>query len=494
MEYKDIQQNYQLLPFHFLRMGTDFNDEILLTTETGEYLFIDSNQLEALVNGCIEESSPLYKELLAKHFIFEPHYHNPLLEIAAQYKSRKAFIFEGPALHLFVITLRCNHTCQYCQVSRAPENDLQFNMSTQTIKEAVNRVFESPSPVLTIEFQGGEPLLNFDLIKHAIELIEQKNEYFQKDIQYIISSTLYHLTHEIIDFSKQHNIYYSTSLDGPAFLHNKNRPTPQQNAYERTIDGIHWIQEALGTDKVSALTTVTALSLEYPQEIIDEYIKQNLNTISLRSLTLLGFAKKSEKRLNYSLEQFINFFIKATNYLLEVNKQGIYLSETYCNLLLNNILTPFSHGYVDLRSPTGGGIGALVYNYDGYVYPSDEARMLAEMGENDLRLGNVSTPLKSLLISPAMELLLSAGVNENLPGCCDCAYLPYCGTDPIDHYARFSDPIGHKQFSVFCKKNQYILHYLFSLLWGKDENTLKVLISWINNKSLAEIPSYGYMG
>jgi len=50
------------------------------------------------------------------------------------------------------------------------------------------------------------------------------------------------------------------------------------------------------------------------------------------------------------------------------------------------MLTPFTPGYVDLISPSGIGIGALVYNYDGDVYASDEGRMLAEMGDKRFRL------------------------------------------------------------------------------------------------------------
>ena len=57
--------------------------------------------------------------------------------------------------------------------------------------------------------------------------------------------------------------------------------------------------------------------------------------------------------------------------------------------MLSKMLTPLESGFVDLRSPAGIGIGAIVYNYDGDVYASDEGRMLAEMGDRTFRLGNV---------------------------------------------------------------------------------------------------------
>ena len=55
------------------------------------------------------------------------------------------------------------------------------------------------------------------------------------------------------------------------------------------------------------------------------------------------------------------------------------------------MLTNEDPGYVDLASPARVGIGAIVYNYDGDVYASDEGRMLAEMGDTTFRLGNVLT-------------------------------------------------------------------------------------------------------
>ncbi|WNF48433.1 His-Xaa-Ser system radical SAM maturase HxsB [Pseudomonas sp. SG20056] len=488
------ETNYRLLPFRFLRMDDGRQDGVLVTAETGEYLFLSDTELNQLVHKQIDRHTNLYRDLLARHFIYEPGVHDPLPEMAAQYRSRKSFMFGGPALHLFVVTLRCNHTCQYCQVSRAPVGGSGHDMSAEHAAHAVDRLFESPSPVLTVEFQGGEPLLAFDRIRQVIESAQRRNEVEQRSIQFVISSTLHHLSEEILDFANEHGVHFSTSLDGPAFLHNANRPTPAKNSYERTLDGIHRVRERLGHDRVSALTTLTARSLEHPQAIIDEYVEQGFNSISLRPLSPYGFAKKSESRLDYSVSQYTDFYKKALTYLIAVNTQGAYLSEGYASLLLTNILTPFSTGYVDLRSPAGAGLGALVYNYDGSVYPSDEARMLLEMGEDGLRLGAVSQPLKELLTSPVIKLLLSAGVAEALPGCSDCALVPYCGADPIEHYARQGDPIGHRAFSAFCQRNMELLTHIFRLLRDGDEQTRRVLLSWVSRRSLADLPSAGYKG
>lgn len=117
------------------------------------------------------------------------------------------------------------------------------------------------------------------------------------------------------------------------------------------MKGIQRVRERLGHDAVSALTTLTSRSLEQPEAIIDEYVNQGFSSISLRPLSPYGFATKSAHRLDYPIERYLEFYKKALAYLLDINQQGVFLSESYTSLLLKNILTPFSSGYVDLRSP-----------------------------------------------------------------------------------------------------------------------------------------------
>lgn len=63
------------------------------------------------------------------------------------------------------------------------------------------------------------------------------------------------------------------------------------------------------------------------------------------------------------------------------------------------MLTPYDTGFVNLQSPAGLGISAIVFNYNGELYPSDEAHVKAEMGEV-FRMGH-------LLINSYEEIMLS---------------------------------------------------------------------------------------
>jgi uncharacterized protein len=100
-----------------------------------------------------------------------------------------------------------------------------------------------------------------------------------------------------------------------------------------------------------------------------------------RNSSPYGFAVKTKQFDKYGSQEWLKFYERGLRYILEVNKNGRHFPEFYASLLLKRLLTDVPIGYVDLRSPAGIGLGALVYNYDGRVFASDEGRMLAEMGD-----------------------------------------------------------------------------------------------------------------
>jgi His-Xaa-Ser system radical SAM maturase HxsB len=234
--------------------------------------------------------------------------------------------------------------------------------------------------------------------------------------------------------------------------------------------------------------TTTRRSLDYPVEIIDEYVKQDFHSVFLRPLSPYGFAIKSKHRTGYEMARFLDFYKKGLAYIFDLNRQGVNLSEVYAKIILTKMLTPYATGYVDLQSPAGAGTGVLVYNYDGDIYASDEARMLAEMNDHSFRLGNALTDsYEEILTSDAMQRLLSAACNESLPGCAQCALQPYCGADPVFHHATQGDLFGHRPTSGFCYKNMEIITHLFKLIADNDRETMRTVFSWIRGLNHADL-------
>jgi His-Xaa-Ser system radical SAM maturase HxsB len=475
---------YRFLPFRFI----DLDDQRLLVNLVGEHELISRDTFDSLLNGLLSPDSSAYLNLKAKHFLADTDSHTPVQLLATKLRTKYSHLAGFTKLHIFVVTLRCDHSCHYCQVSRVTATRSKYDMSRESADRAIDLVFRAPSRFLKVEFQGGEPLLNFDLIRYVVEEITRRNqervEGVQKAFRFVIATNLSAVSDEILKFAETHRIDFSTSVDGPAYIHNANRPRPENDAYERTIKGIVRVRAALGHDAVAAVMTTTKLSLEHPEEIVDEYVALGFSHIFLRPISPYGFAIKSARRTGYERSAFLEFYTRAFKRIVELNVAGTPIIEVYAQILLTKMLTPYATSYVDLQSPAGAGIGAVVYNYDGDVYASDEARMLAEMGDKTFRLGSLHTnSYEEIFGGQKLRDLVAASINEAMPACADCAYQPFCGADPIENHATQGDVIGHRATSDFCARNIGIISHLLRLYHGADPYARDLFHAWTQGTS-----------
>jgi len=481
--YDQQEENqYFLLPFRFHRLN---DAKEVLVNEVGDHLVASAGTVQLLVSKQLSkiEYPELYGDLIANFFISEEQI-PPLIDLyATRYRTKKSFLDGFTSLHIFVISLRCEHTCHYCQVSRVTQDKGTFDMSLEHIDKGIDLMMRSPSQFLTMEFQGGEALLAFDNIVYAVTRAKELAPAFGKEINYVICTNLALINEEMLGFCKENSILISSSLDGPSYVHNQNRHRPEKNSYEMTVKGIELSREILGKDRVSALMTTSNLSLEYPVEIVEEYYNQGFRSIFLRPISPYGFAVKNERKNKYETEKFLSFYKKAFARILEYNFSGEFFSEDYATIILRKILTPFPVGYVDLNSPTGAITNVIVFNYDGSVYASDESRMLAEMKDYTFKLGHLDThSYEEIFYGEQAQKIVQVGTNESLPGCSDCAFQSYCGADPIHNYATQGDMIGYRPTSSFCHKNMEIIRYLIELM-DSDKNIEQIFQSWVKQRT-----------
>ena len=470
---------YRLLPFRFLR----FDDaRTLVVNDTGEFHFLANDDFERFARRELSSESETFLDLKAKHFLFDNDSLAPFELLVTKYRTKKSFLQGFTSLHIFVVSLRCEHSCHYCQVSRVSADRLRYDMTEETAERALDLAFRSPSRQLKIELQGGEPLLNFERVRQIVIGGRRRAADEQRDVAFVVTTNLALLDDEMLEFFREHGVFLSTSIDGPEWLHNANRPRPGNNSHARAVANLHRAREVLGFDRVAALMTTTRSSLQSPEEIVDEYVRLGFPSIFLRPLSPYGFALRSTRTTGYSIREFLDFYVRALDRILTLNAAGTFLVETYAQLLLTRMLTPFATGYVDLQSPAGAGISAVVYNYDGDVYASDESRMLAEMGDTRFRLGNVHRDsYASIFGGETLRTIVAASVAESIPGCADCAFLPWCGADPVHHYATTGDLVPHILTSDFHEKNFFILKHLASL-YERDETARRVFWSWIREE------------
>jgi len=464
-------------PFQFKQLEGQY----LLTNFIGDHIFLKPSSFDAFLSGKIEKVSPdEYSQLQDKGFLRDQlNFDN----LAQRYAQKNMFLGrKGTTLHIVVVTLRCDHKCVYCQASSRDLKENELDMDVATAKKVVDRIFESSSKGITIEFQGGEPLVNFEVIKFIVKYAQEKNKEAKKDLRFALVSNLTFMNTNILKYLLENNIHVCTSLDGPERVHNRCRvASGKKNSHKNVVKWasrlIKEYKKANSTNKLFALTTITRFSLPFPKEIVDEYVKLGLEGMHLRPLSTFGTNKKAWQPLAFSGSDFLVFYKKALDHIIDLNMKGKDFHERFAVIFLTKILTDKEMGYLDLRSPCGAGIGQMAYNFNGDVYACDEGRMMSRHGDESFRLGNVNTgSYDDFFNSNVVKTMCIASCLDNLPACNQCVYKPYCGVCPLQNYIVNESIFNTSAF--WCEVHKGILDYLFIKL--KDEKTKNLFYKWVN--------------
>lgn len=98
----------------------------------------------------------LWYELKAKHIVCQDIDNNQIALLASRYRTKKAFLENFSQLHIFVLTVRCNNSCVYCQASRktCQSDQSRYDMSPAVLEKSIELFLSMPSDKLTTGFKG----------------------------------------------------------------------------------------------------------------------------------------------------------------------------------------------------------------------------------------------------------------------------------------------------------------------------------------------------
>jgi uncharacterized protein len=190
--------------------------------------------------------------------------------------------FKG--ITLFV-TQDCNLRCRYCLTSH-DGNITKKYMSCETALQAVDLLFleAGDRDKLSIGFFGGEPFLNFDVIRSTVEYADQKAADLNKTISYTITTNGTLINDEMASFFKKRNITIALSVDGAAEIHDSNRVFPNgKGTFTHVLEGI----EALKAEGnfIGAVTVVSDRRHDF-KEVVLPLLECGIDNVKI--ITALG--------------------------------------------------------------------------------------------------------------------------------------------------------------------------------------------------------------
>jgi len=465
--------------FRFRELG----ERVVVTSIEGEWIVLANDEFRAFVHGEVDPTSELHRRLTERNLVRTSFDARRAAEV---YRRRKRFVHYGPNLLIMVVTLRCNETCVYCHASRADLDAVHTDMTIETAERTVDLILRTTSPHVTIEFQGGEPLVNFPVVQRVVEYATEKNRGLGKQLEFTMVSNLSLMDETKLAWLLANRVQICTSIDGPKGLHDKQRKLPMLSAHDAATPWIARINAAYrdaGLDTtlyhVEALLTTTKETLVRWREVVDEYVAHGCRALFLRPVDPFGFAEKTRRIVEYPREDYLAYYRRAVDYIIELNRNGVEILERYAAIFLTKILTGDDPNFLDIRSPGGAGIGQLAYNYDGIIYSSDEGRMLGAMGDPTFAIGDVRTSAyRDVVGHPTIRAMAIASNLEGQPDCVDCPYVPYCGTQPEHNHKTLGTMMGRMRESSMCAVHKGIQDYLFEKLATADAETLEILRRW----------------
>jgi uncharacterized protein len=350
--------------------------------------------------------------------------------------------YDWPSVIILNVTTRCNLACRYCFANCTEKGQ---DMTKEVIKRAVEQTFDLPLKKFVFEFQGGEPLLNFEAIKYCVAFAKQVCPK-DKEVKFRIETNGTLLTEEIAQFLKENNFEVGVSLDGPAELHDGARIySDGRGSFADAFKGVSILKKYFGAqlNMMGSICVIGPHNISQPKRIVN-FFKEN--GLSFKPLPVNPLGRGEGFKI--TPQAWFNCFKEL---YLESKKAGV--TNFYVNIYEENIFTPL-RDYVCLRSPCGMAHEILSVNPNGDVYPCDGFK-----GVKEFLLGNIMREnLKQILTKPFTQKLKSRTWRD-IKQCAACPFHAMCGSCAYACYGAFNniyreDPLcaGRKQTFLFIIK------------------------------------------
>lgn len=191
------------LPFRYGKI----QDSVLLTNEAGQYCFLDENLFQTFLSEPANLPILIRQDLESKFFVAEDdNLAFAIDESAVKLRTKKAFLNSFTELHIIVLTYKCNSKCRYCHASSSAESSEHHVLSITIARRVCEFIMRSPARNLKIEFQGGEPTLEFEVLVFIVQYLHTLNRKFKKNLDFVVCTNLLVLTAEQLAFYKKYSI------------------------------------------------------------------------------------------------------------------------------------------------------------------------------------------------------------------------------------------------------------------------------------------------
>ncbi len=329
--------------------------------------------------------------------------------MAGDLKQRSAGVVKALCLH---VAHTCNLNCAYCFASQGKYHGDRAVMSLEVGKRALDFLIEnSPGRTnLEVDFFGGEPLMNFDMIKELVAYARVREKQCGKNFRFTLTTNGVLVDDDVIDFANREMSNVVLSLDGRKEIHDRYRVDYAGNgSWEKIVPKFQRFVEKRGNKNYYMRGTFTHANPDFLEDI-KEMLSLGFTELSMEPVVCAADdpSALTEQDKAVVMEQYE----KLAELMLKKHREG----------------SPFTfyHYMIDLKggpciykrlSGCGSGTEYMAVTPWGDLYPCHQF-----VGEERFKLGDIWTGVTNT----AMQDEFAACNVYTRPECNDCWAKLYC--------------------------------------------------------------------
>ena len=272
----------------------------------------------------------------------------------------------------------CNMTCKYCFGDKGAFEGIRSLLSLETGKKAIDFLLKNSGTRrnLEIDFFGGEPLMNFEVVKELVTYGRESEKAYGKNIRFTITTNGLLLDDAKSDYINEHMDNVILSIDGrPSVNDNMRRTVNDKGTYDIiTKNYLNFVEKRKGTYYVRG--TFTRENLDFSEDV-KHLVDKGFKNVSVEPVVTsldCSYALQDEDK-----EAIFKEYEKLTDLYLDYAKDGKKFEFFHFNVDLNQ-----GPCVVKRVSGCGAGTEYVAISPEGDIYPCHQF-----VGNPDFKLGNL---------------------------------------------------------------------------------------------------------
>lgn len=382
-----------------------------------------------------------------------------------------------PTLAVVKLTEQCNLNCSYCYIDA--ESKKTCKMSEKIAFQVADEYLEmhkNDERMINYAFHGGEPLLNFDLMKKVAEYVKPYRDKLDLAIQ--TNGTL--INDEIAEFFKKYDVKVGISIDGPQFIQDASRHyLGGKGSFEQVMRGINILRKHdvhFGT-----ISVLNGLNAKHMNETLDFFIENKINTLSFSPIQKNGRGKDES---NYYVDGDTIF--EAYKIIFErivAHNKNHAKNEWVSERVLSNFVQSIylnQKKFMCMNSPCGASRKILGIDVHGNLYACDNFT-----GDKDFLMGALDKGhIKDQILNSPVRKKAESRCVEKLKRCKNCTWQGLCGG--LCYSEEYYSGIKEEDETEVCSFNKKIIPFLIEKI-AEDPSIPYIIDPEIENKKTRNI-------